>query len=429
MRSSAHVSEQTTVGVAEPAERERPEPVRIAHGDQPVPRQHHERERALHLRDRLDDRVLDARGPRPRVEVQDHLGVAARSGRSSPAATSSSRSSRGVDEVAVVADGDLAVRAVDQDRLRVGELALAGRRVAHVADRDRPGQLRERLARRRRRRRSPSRARRAPARRRRPRCRRSPARDAAARRGRGRSCWPLRGARRCRRHRTRLELVEHVSPAGCRPALHPMCSRHPLREVPLDRRPPTPARRPPRDTSTASVAGHARSAAGRRRSGPTTRAGTPAAAARASTAVDVRRADRDDHARRRLAEQRRGHCSAAPCRATRTAVNRHVDADAARVEAALGQRHRQPAVRAVVRRPHAAARRPASTSSACSARSAAEVERRRHAAHQAVHDLQVLAAAELAAPLAEQDDRVARAAGTRRRHARDRRARAGRRRR
>ena len=34
-----------------------------------------------------------------------------------------------------------------------------------------------------------------------------------------------------------------------------------------------------------------------------------------------------------------------------------------------------------------------------------EIERRRHAAHQTVHDLQVLAAAELAAALAEQHDR------------------------
>ena len=41
---------------------------------------------------------------------------------------------------------DLPVRAVDQDRLRVGELALAGRRIAHVADGQRPGQLRQRLA-------------------------------------------------------------------------------------------------------------------------------------------------------------------------------------------------------------------------------------------------------------------------------------------
>ena len=37
-----------------------------------------------------------------------------------------------------------------------------------------------------------------------------------------------------------------------------------------------------------------------------------------------------------------------------------------------------------------------------------EIQRRRHAAHQIVHHLQILAAAQLAAPLAEQDDDVAR---------------------
>ena len=45
-----------------------------------------------------------------------------------------------VDEVAVVADGDLAVRAVDEERLGVLELALAGGRIARVADGDVAGQ-------------------------------------------------------------------------------------------------------------------------------------------------------------------------------------------------------------------------------------------------------------------------------------------------
>ena len=39
-----------------------------------------------------------------------------------------------VHEVAVVADRDLAVRAVDENRLRVLQAALARGRVAHVAD-------------------------------------------------------------------------------------------------------------------------------------------------------------------------------------------------------------------------------------------------------------------------------------------------------
>ena len=45
-----------------------------------------------------------------------------------------------VDQVAVVGDGDLAVRAVDQDRLRVLEAALAGGGIPHMADSARAGQ-------------------------------------------------------------------------------------------------------------------------------------------------------------------------------------------------------------------------------------------------------------------------------------------------
>ncbi len=102
---------------------------------------------------------------------------------------------------------------------------------------------------------------------------------------------------------------------------------------------------------------------------------------------------------------------------------------AAGVEAALGERHREPAVGAVVRRPdqpRVGQRRPAAR---CSARSRARSSAGGTPAHQTVHDLQVLAAAELAATLAEQHDRRRPAAWNRRVDARDRRARAGRRRR
>ena len=50
----------------------------------------------------------------------------------------------GVHQVAVVRDGDLAVRAVDQDRLGVLQAALAGGRIARVPDGDVPGQGLER---------------------------------------------------------------------------------------------------------------------------------------------------------------------------------------------------------------------------------------------------------------------------------------------
>ena len=45
----------------------------------------------------------------------------------------------GVDQVAVVADRELPVDAVDDDRLGVGQPALARRRVADVTDRQCPG--------------------------------------------------------------------------------------------------------------------------------------------------------------------------------------------------------------------------------------------------------------------------------------------------
>ena len=150
------------VGVAEAAERERAEAVRIADGDQPVLRQHHQRERALHLRHRFDDRVLDAARLRSRVEVQDHFGVAVRLEDRSLLHEIVAQLAR-VDDVAVVAERDLAVRAVDQDRLRVEQLALA-RPSSSARGRSRSVPAASTASRRRRcRRRSPSRARCAPA--------------------------------------------------------------------------------------------------------------------------------------------------------------------------------------------------------------------------------------------------------------------------
>ena len=82
----------------------------------------------------------------------------------------------------------------------------------------------------------------------------------------------------------------------------------------------------------------------------------------------------------------------------RVAVDgRHVDIGAeAGVEAAFRQRHGQAAFGAVVRRPDQAGR-DALDEQALQRRLAREIERRRHAANQAVHDLQIFAAAELVA--------------------------------
>ena len=91
------------VGVAEPAERQRPEAVRIAHGNQAILRQQHERERALRLRDRLDQRLLRRR--RPSTARRDAAAPRCRwwSGKSTPARTSIVAQLLRVDEVAVVA--------------------------------------------------------------------------------------------------------------------------------------------------------------------------------------------------------------------------------------------------------------------------------------------------------------------------------------
>ena len=71
--------------------------------------------------------------------MQDHLGVAVglenRTGSHQPLARLV-----GVDDVAVVADADLAVDTVDQDGLRVGQPAFTGRRISRMADGDMSGQ-------------------------------------------------------------------------------------------------------------------------------------------------------------------------------------------------------------------------------------------------------------------------------------------------
>ena len=104
---------------------------------------------------------------------------------------------------------------------------------------------------------------------------------------------------------------------------------------------------------------------------PITRAGTPAAAgARRAAPRSFGRTDRHDDARRRLAEERCATAVAA-C-STRRSTRR---ADAAGVEAALGERHRDAAVGAVVGRAQQSAgrerRRPASAARASRARSSA----------------------------------------------------------
>ena len=160
MRSIAHVSEQTTNASSSRPSASGRKPCGSRTAISRSLRQHQERERALDLRHRLDDGVLDAGGLRARVEMQHDLGVGARlEDRALPHQLVAQLA--GVHEVAVVADRDLAVRAVDENGCAFDKLALAGGRIAHVADRQRARAASPASRRRRRRRRSPSRARRA----------------------------------------------------------------------------------------------------------------------------------------------------------------------------------------------------------------------------------------------------------------------------
>jgi hypothetical protein len=130
--------------VAEPAQRQRPEPVRVADGDQSFLGDEGEREGAGELGDRLDQRVVDAERLGAGIEVQRHFSVAV--GLEDRAlAHQLVAQFAGVDDVAVVADADLAVHAVDEQRLGVGHRALAGGRVAGVADGNGARQRRQRV--------------------------------------------------------------------------------------------------------------------------------------------------------------------------------------------------------------------------------------------------------------------------------------------
>src|ERR1700681_2842555 len=86
--------------------------------------------------------------------------------------------------------------------------------------------------------------------------------------------------------------------------------------------------------------------------------------------------------------------------------DRHVDAHTFRVEAALSERHRQPAVRTVVGGAH----EPGVgefDNQRLQGPFGVEIERWRHAPYEAVHELQILAASKLATVLSEEHDDVA----------------------
>ena len=119
--------------VAEPAQRERPDPVRVAEGDDRVLGHHHGRVGALHPRHHLADRVLDQLAAVGGEQGGDDLRVGG-AAEVDPALLQLGPELDRVGQVAVVGEGDLAA-VVAPDRLRVLPGAAAGGRVADVADR------------------------------------------------------------------------------------------------------------------------------------------------------------------------------------------------------------------------------------------------------------------------------------------------------
>ena len=125
--------------VAESAHGERSKSARVAHGDERVRRQEEHRERAFGLAQGFGDGLFDSLCARARDAVQDDFRVRCRREDRALALQSFSLFGR-EGQVAVVADGDLAVLAGDEEGLRLAYRDLARGRVARVADGGRAGQ-------------------------------------------------------------------------------------------------------------------------------------------------------------------------------------------------------------------------------------------------------------------------------------------------
>ena len=124
--------------VAEPAERERADPLRVAEREQLPLRERDDRVGALEPRHRARDGCRDRRGI-VGDQRRDRLGVGGGAERDAIGGELGPEPAR-VRQVAVVADRDGAGSAVMDERLRVRPRVRAGRRVARVPDRDIAGE-------------------------------------------------------------------------------------------------------------------------------------------------------------------------------------------------------------------------------------------------------------------------------------------------
>ena len=113
----------------------------VADPNQPVPGHGDERERPADLRDRFNERSLRVVGAGARKQVNDDFGVGGRLKDRTGMHECVAQFAR-VDQIAVVSDGQVAVHAVHDQRLSIGQTAVTSRRIPHVPDRRLARQLR-----------------------------------------------------------------------------------------------------------------------------------------------------------------------------------------------------------------------------------------------------------------------------------------------
>ena len=112
---------------------QRTEPERVARADQFLLRHDDQRIRAFDAAERLHQRVLDAVERRLREHHDDDFAVHGRL-ENQPVIFQFVAELRGVGQIAVVGDGDLAARAIHRERLGVAEIGRAGGGITRVAD-------------------------------------------------------------------------------------------------------------------------------------------------------------------------------------------------------------------------------------------------------------------------------------------------------
>ena len=141
---SKHKRVRLAVHPRNPPHRERPEPMRVPRRKDPVARHHHNRERPIHLRQRLRNAVHQRIAPRVRDQLNDDLRVRRRlEDRAIPLQPRLGVPQ--VHQVPIVRNRDQPHRRFHRDRLRIQQRRIPGRRVARVPDCNVPGQSRQHL--------------------------------------------------------------------------------------------------------------------------------------------------------------------------------------------------------------------------------------------------------------------------------------------